>query len=175
MERHVADSPISHQVCLGLGSNLGDRDGTLRRAVAALAPEISVARLSSVYDTAPMLVTAQPRFHNIVALCDTTLDPHALLHYIKRIEMKLGRVPGIRYGPRAIDIDILLYGQIVLEAPDLTIPHPMLAERGFALVPLAEIAPGLRHPVLGVTLGELASAVAGQDVRAISPLFDMGH
>lgn len=174
MERLVGDESIAQRVFLGLGSNLGDRDANLRRAVEALAPEVAVVQLSAVYDTAPVLVTEQPRFHNIAALCATALTPHSLLGYVKRIEANLGRVQSIRYGPRLIDVDILLYGQIVLETEDLTIPHPRLAERGFVLAPLAEIAPGLRHPVLGATIQQLASAVAGQDVRAIGPLFDVG-
>lgn len=162
-------------VYLGLGSNLGDRDAHLRRALAALAPEVSIARLSSVYDTAPVLVTDQPRFHNIVCACQSGLAPLALLSYIKRVEEELGRAPGPRYGPRVIDIDILLYGQIVLDTPELTIPHARLAERAFALKPLAEIAPSLRHPALGATIAELAAAVSQQDVQAIGPLFTMAR
>lgn len=173
MERHADDESIAQHVYLGLGSNLGDRDANLRRAVEALAPEVVVVQLSAVYDTAPVLVTEQPRFHNIAALCATALTPHSLLGYVKRIEAELGRVQNIRYGPRVIDVDILLYGQIVLETEDLTIPHPRLAERAFVLAPLAEIAPGLRHPVLGATIQQLADAVASQDVRAIGPLFDV--
>jgi 2-amino-4-hydroxy-6-hydroxymethyldihydropteridine diphosphokinase len=175
MERRADSVTLARNVCLGLGSNLGDRNEHLRQAVKALLPKVIVVRLSAVYDTAPVLVTDQPRFHNIVAMCDTTLDPHALLAYVKRIEMDLGRVPGTRYGPRVIDVDILIYGQIVLETPDLTIPHPRLVERGFVLAPLAEIAPDLRHPVLGLTMRELASVVAQQDVRAIGPLFETGR
>lgn len=172
---HIADEgALSQHVCLGLGSNLGDRDANLRRAVEALAPDFTVARLSQLYDTAPVLVTEQPRFHNLVAGGETALDPRALLRYLKRIETEMGRAGGIRYGPRVIDIDILLYGQIVLETPELTIPHPRLAERGFVLAPLAEIAPDLRHPVLGVTIEALARAVAWQDVQAIGPLFAPG-
>lgn len=162
-------------VYLGLGSNLGDRDSHLRQALAALAPDVSVVLLSSVYDTAPVLVTEQPRFHNIVCACETTLAPLALLRYLKRIEARLGRTPGPRYGPRLIDIDILLYGQIVLDTPELTIPHARLAERAFVLIPLAEIAPALRHPALGATIAELAAAVSQQDVRAIGPLFTMAR
>lgn len=174
MEHAANDTALSQHVCLGLGSNLGDRDANLRRAVEALALDFTVARLSQVYDTAPVLVTEQPRFHNLVAVGETALDPRALLGYVKRIETKMGRAGGIRYGPRVIDIDILLYGQIVLETPELTIPHPRLAERGFVLAPLAEIAPHLRHPVLGVTVETLARAVAWQDVQAIGPLFAPG-
>ncbi|MGH2485629.1 MAG: 2-amino-4-hydroxy-6-hydroxymethyldihydropteridine diphosphokinase, partial [Ktedonobacterales bacterium] len=137
-----------HLVALGLGSNLGDRDANLRAALEALAPRVLVERVSSVYDTAPLLVTEQPRFHNIACLARTDLPPHELLHAAKGIEAGLGRLPGPRYGPRLIDLDILFYDQLVMSKDDLIIPHPRLAERRFALAPLAEIAPLLRHPVL---------------------------
>ena len=173
-EPRLDEADINQLVYLGLGSNLEDRDAHLRQALAALEPHITVVRLSSVYDTAPVLVADQPRFHNVVCGVETALDPMALLRLAKHIEVTLGRVPGPRYGPRVIDIDILLYGQIVLEVPELTIPHPRLAERAFVLVPLAEIAPSLRHPVLGITIAELAAAVCEQDVQAIGPLFSIG-
>jgi 2-amino-4-hydroxy-6-hydroxymethyldihydropteridine diphosphokinase len=160
-----------HTVYLGLGSNLGDRAAALRAAVDALAPEVAVARVSSAYDTAPQLVADQPRFLNAAVAGRTALDPVALLRHVKRVEAALGRVPGPRYGPRAVDIDLLLVDDLVLLTPELTLPHPRLPERAFALVPLAEIAPALRHPVLGATVAELAAVVAGTgDVRRVGPL-----
>ncbi len=160
-----------HTVYLGLGSNLGDREGLLRAALGALAPFVSVQRVSSLYDTAPQLMEDQPRFLNAAVSGTTSLDPLPLLHAVKAIETSLGRVPGPRYGPRPVDIDLLLVDDLVLATPELTIPHPRLAERAFALMPLAEIAPAARHPRLGLTIAELAAAVAGTgDVRRVGPL-----
>ncbi len=164
-------SRTTHQVYLGLGSNLGDRDAQLREALAAIAPDVVVKRVSSVYDTEPMLVEDQPRFHNLVCAGETRLDPIALLRLVKQVEQALGRTPGPRFGPRAIDIDVLLYDDLVLESDELIVPHPRLAERAFVLVPLAEIAPDLRHPVLGTAMSKLAQAVTPADVRALGPLF----
>lgn len=162
----------SQSVYLGLGSNLGDRDALLRSALRALAPYVDVTRVSAVYDTAPMHVSDQPRFHNIVVAGETRLDPPALLREAKRVEAALGRTPGPRYGPRPIDVDILLYGDTVLVTPELTIPHPRMAERGFVLVPLAELAPGLVHPTLGVTIAELVQRLGASDVRPLGLLFE---
>jgi 2-amino-4-hydroxy-6-hydroxymethyldihydropteridine diphosphokinase len=158
---------------LGLGSNLGDRLATLRAAVDALAPQVAVQHVSSVYDTAPQLVEDQPRFLNAAVSGTTNLEPLELLHVVKSIETALGRVPGPRFGPRALDIDLLLVDDLVLDTPELTLPHPRLVERAFALVPLAEIAPTLRHPVLGQTIAELAGAVrATGELQRIGPLAD---
>lgn len=164
---------VPHTVYLGLGSNLGDRDAALRAALRALAPAVHITHLSQVYDTAPLLVTDQPRFHNIVGRGETGLDAPALLHVAKRIEQELGRRPGPRYGPRPIDIDILLYDASTLITPELTIPHPRIAERGFVLAPLAELAPELLHPVLGITIAELLRRLGPTDVRPLGPLFEV--
>jgi len=163
---------LGHDAWLGLGANLGDRNVTLRQAVVALqalAPAVRVTAVSSIYDTAPELVTAQPRFHNAACAIETTLAPLALLHALKRIERELGRAPTVRYGPRAIDLDILLYDDLILSGDELTIPHPRLAERAFALVPLAEIAPHLVHPALGETISQLAARYTAADVRRVGP------
>jgi 2-amino-4-hydroxy-6-hydroxymethyldihydropteridine diphosphokinase len=159
-----------HRIYLGLGSNLGDRDAHLRFALGALAPAVHVERISSVYDTAPLLMTAQPRFHNIVCMGTTALAPLPLLRLVKDLERRAGRTLGPRYGPRPLDIDILLYDELVRATPELTLPHPEMAKRAFVLAPLAEIAPDLRHPTLGASMTELLTAVGEADVRRIGPL-----
>lgn len=157
-------------VILGLGSNLGDRDAFLRAALKALAPAYQIERISSVYETAPQLVTEQPFYHNLVCTGCTQLSPHDFLHFLKALEQRLGRTPTYRYGPREIDLDLLLYGDQIITTPDLTIPHPRMAERAFVLAPLAEIVPQLRHPLLQRTMRELAAAVADQDVQRLGSL-----
>jgi 2-amino-4-hydroxy-6-hydroxymethyldihydropteridine diphosphokinase len=158
-------------VHLALGSNLGDRAAHLRAAVEALAPAVTVTALSPVYETAPMYVTDQPPFYNMALAGTTALAPLVLLRFVKELEARLGRENGCRFGPRNIDIDILFHDALVVAAPDLEVPHPRLAERAFVLCPLADIAAGLRHPVLGRTVGELCAAVAGRDtVRRVGPL-----
>lgn len=159
-----------HVVYLGLGSNIGYPDTNLAAAIQALREVITVERVSSVYDTAPMHVTNQPRFHNLVCQATTDLTPPALLHAAKAIERHLGRADGPRYGPRLIDIDVLLYDSLVLQTDELTVPHPRLAERAFVLAPLAEIAPEMVHPVLGETMSLLLSHLTESDVRRVGPL-----
>lgn len=152
---------------LGLGSNLGSRRDNLAAAVAALAAaeQVAVVEHSAVYETEPWGYREQPAFLNCAVGLDTLLSPAELLALCKEIEQRLGRRPGRRFGPRVVDLDILLYGnQVVkLETPDLTIPHPRLHQRAFVLLPLAEIAGNVLHPALGRTIGELALAVAGRE------------
>ena len=163
-------TPTNHHVYLGLGSNISDRDAHLAAALEALAPILTIERVSSVYDTAPMLVTDQPRFHNLAIAATTRLSPQELLRGVKAIEHALGRTDGPRYGPRVIDIDLLFYDQLVLQTDELTLPHSRIAERAFVLAPLAEIAPTLTHPALGETVTEMLRRVAGSDVRRLGPL-----
>lgn len=150
---------------LGLGSNLGNRRHNLDRAIEALGDKgrVRVKRLSSLYETEPVGNPNQPLFLNAVCEVSTHFTPRQLLDYVKGVEKKLGRLPGPRNSPRVIDIDILLYEAEVLQSADLTVPHPRLTERAFVLVPLAEIAPDLRHPQAGKTVAELLAGVEGKE------------
>src|SRR5689334_8064880 len=131
----------THTIYLGLGSNQGDRRGNLAAALQHLREVINIQAISSVYETEPIGYLDQPRFLNMVCSGKTWLPAEELLTYVKAIEVTLGRQPTFRNGPRAIDIDILLYDDIQLEQENLVIPHPRMTERAFVLVPLAEIAP----------------------------------
>jgi 2-amino-4-hydroxy-6-hydroxymethyldihydropteridine diphosphokinase len=153
------------RVYLGIGTNLGDRLQNLQYALAALPESVRVVKASRIYETAPWGYLDQPNFLNQVVEVETSLTPLDLLGALKRIEQHLGRQQTFRYGPRQIDIDILLYGRQVIEAPGLQIPHPRFHERAFVLVPLAELAPGLRHPVLRRTVSDLLQEVDASGVK----------
>jgi 2-amino-4-hydroxy-6-hydroxymethyldihydropteridine diphosphokinase len=144
---------------VGLGANIGDREATLRRAVELLeqAPGILGVVVSSVRETDPVGYLDQPRFLNAAAAVDTTLGPPALLDALLGVERTLGRTrDGPRFGPRTIDLDLLLYGNLELDEPGLEIPHPRLHERRFALEPLAELDPALLVPGRGTVSALLA-------------------
>ncbi len=151
-------------VYLGLGSNMENRQDNLQKALGLLSERLRVGQVSSIYDTEPVGNVNQPRFLNLVCQVYTTLAPMGLLALAKGIELKLGRLPGKPNAPRLIDIDILFYGDQVVETPELVIPHPRLAERTFVLTPLAEIAPDLVHPVNGKTIRELQGITETQGV-----------
>ncbi len=140
-----------------MGSNLGDRVETIRKAkeMVSSIPGVSVAVSSSLYVTEPVGISDQPMFINAVLEIETDLSPEELFFELKDIEAKLGRTETIRLGPRVIDIDILLFGDRIVEEEDLTIPHPEMAKRGFVLVPLCEIAPEIKHPRLKKKIKEL--------------------
>jgi len=147
------------RVFIALGSNLGDRQENLDRALEAMAAIVDIAARSSVYETDPAYVLDQPPFLNMVIAGETALRAEPLLAELKRIEAVIGRVPTRRNGPRIIDLDILYYGDQVMDTGRLIVPHPRIAERLFVLEPLCEIAPDRRHPVLKMTSGELLAAL----------------
>jgi 2-amino-4-hydroxy-6-hydroxymethyldihydropteridine diphosphokinase len=137
---------------IGLGSNLGDREASLRRALAALAaePDVELVAVSAFRETDPVGYADQPRFLNAAAEIETTLSPRELLEQLLAIERSLGRTrAGPRFGPRTIDLDLLVHGDEVVDEPGLAVPHARLHERRFALEPLAELAPGLVVPGRG--------------------------
>ena len=150
------------RIFLGLGSNVGDRRENLRLALRWLEPQCHVLAVSSLYRSEAVVLEGQPPGPDYLnAACEvaTSLEPLDLLRFVKEIEHAIGRRPAPRWSPRPIDIDILLYGEAVVQSDDLVIPHPMLAERNFVMAPLAELAPEAVHPVLGKTIGELAEDV----------------
>jgi 2-amino-4-hydroxy-6-hydroxymethyldihydropteridine diphosphokinase len=160
-------------VYLSVGSNLGDREDHLRRAIEGLdCEQITVKQRSSVYETEPQELAQQPWFLNMVLECETRLFPLQLLSFLQRLEHDLGRVRAgaVRKGPRIIDIDILLFGQTVIGTSKLAVPHPRMFDRRFVLEPLIEIAPGLRHPVTKEPLTKYLGRVKEQKLRKIGSL-----
>lgn len=150
---------LLHQAYLLLGSNEGDRHLWLSKAREQITDMCgSITQQSSIYETGAWGITDQPDFLNQVILVETALHPLTLLHAIQQIEKALGRQRDVKWGPRTLDIDILFYDDIVLNAPALIIPHPYLQDRRFTLAPLAEIAPELMHPVLHQTVIQLLQA-----------------
>jgi len=156
---------MTHIIYLSLGSNLGDRLINLKNAISTLSPKVRVMAQSSVYETEPWGYSDQPAFLNTVVKGDTDLNPRELLAFLKTIEVSLGRRKTFRFGPRLIDLDILLFDDLVMDAPDLIIPHPRIAERAFVLVPLSEIAPDLSLPNSGTTIQQLRSSVDTNSVK----------
>lgn len=140
---------------LSLGSNVGDREDHLKQAIARLGRIGKVLSKSSFYETEPVEFTEQALFLNCVVALETSIPPGDLIGRVLQIEHSLGRERILKKGPRTIDIDVLLYGDTVLNSPDLTIPHPAMARRRFVLAPLAEIAPNACHPVLKKTARQL--------------------
>ncbi|HEY4817948.1 MAG TPA: 2-amino-4-hydroxy-6-hydroxymethyldihydropteridine diphosphokinase [Candidatus Acidoferrum sp.] len=154
---HVAEADsVKHIAYLSLGSNLGDRAKNLKDAIAALRDAgIRVTRISSMYETEPIDYLDQPWFVNIAVEAETELAPAAVLQTLREIETRLGSKKLIAKGPRLIDMDILLYGDEVIDMPELQVPHPRMHLRRFVLEPLAEIAPQVRHAISGLSVSEM--------------------
>jgi len=157
-----------HTIYLGLGSNLGDRAANLRAAVKALTPQVKVVAESALYETPAWGVEDQPGFLNMTIKAETDLTPTALRDHVKHIERDLGRKPSYHWGPRLIDIDILLYEDLIVDTPDLVIPHPQMHKRPFVLVPLETIAPDVVHPALGLSIRQLLAHVDTTGVSAVA-------
>lgn len=158
-------------VYLGLGSNLGDREAALREALRKLeSPGLRLLRVSSVYETEPIGFSNQGWFLNLCAEMETTLFPKQLLQRTQRLEREMGRKRTVKDGPRIIDIDILLYGNAVVDTDDLRIPHPRYRERRFVLAPLAELKPALRDPETGKSVTEMLGGVQTQKLRMVGIL-----
>jgi len=138
-----------HTIFLSFGSNLGKRKDQIEQGIVSLEEKgVTILERSKWYETEPEHVTDQPWFLNAVARADITLEPLDLLALCQRVEKQVGRVPAVRFGPRHLDIDILLYDDLCMESDDLTLPHPRMTARRFVLIPLLEIAPDLEDPQL---------------------------
>ena len=153
-------------IYIGIGSNLGSREENCGKAVKLLSERgIRVVRTSSMIETEPWGVKEQPRFINMAVEAETSLGPVELLAALKNIEDELGRVPDTRWGPRLIDLDILLYDDLVMKTPELEIPHPGMKDRVFVLKPLAEIAPDIVHPVFRKSMKKLLEEISEETDR----------
>jgi 2-amino-4-hydroxy-6-hydroxymethyldihydropteridine diphosphokinase len=160
---------------LGLGTNLGDRTANLRAAITALGAVGRVERVSRVYESEPYGYVDQPRFLNMAVRLRTALAPDGLLRAVKEIEVRIGRAPTHRMGPRVIDIDILFYDDIQLDAPGLHIPHPGVMDRAFVIAPLLDLDIGLRHPASGELLAERVISLNDSSLVPLGAAADVLH
>lgn len=159
---------MKHQVHLSLGTNLGQRRRNLERAIAGLQEVVLVTAVSPLYETVPWGVVDQPDFYNVCVAGFTDYAPQELLTFVKQLEIQLGRTPTSKWGPRLIDIDILLIDDLVMHVAGLTVPHPGIPERAFVLIPLADIAPDVVHPEFDLTIRELATAVSPTGIHRLA-------
>jgi 2-amino-4-hydroxy-6-hydroxymethyldihydropteridine diphosphokinase len=155
---------MSVDVIVALGGNTGERMENLEKALRLLAPHVGEMERSPIYESAPKYLVEQPMFLNMVVRGEVSLTAAELLRVMKGIERDLGRTAGVRNGPRPIDLDIIYYGDAVIETPSLTAPHPRLYERRFVLQPLADIDPDRRDPVSGARVTEMLAALPDTDV-----------
>lgn len=145
---------------IAFGSNRGNREENIDRALTLLKKRCTIIKKSSVHETTPVGYTDQRNFLNGVLMVETALSPEELLHFLQKIEKMLGRIRRIKNGPRTIDLDILFYNDVIIDTEDLTVPHPRIHKRLFVLEPLSEIAPGFVHPVLEKTIRELRNELS---------------
>jgi 2-amino-4-hydroxy-6-hydroxymethyldihydropteridine diphosphokinase len=159
-----------HTIFLSLGSNVGDREENLRTAIATLADvKVRVTHISSFYETEPVDLREQPWFLNCAVQAETLVEPLDLLRTLRDIELQMGSKKQVPKGPRLIDVDILLYGNETIETQELQVPHPRMLQRKFVLVPLAEIAPNLKHPSWSGNVRELLAGTVDQsEVRRLN-------
>ncbi len=161
---------MTHDAYLALGTNLGNRIHNFRAALSLLSPRFEWVAVSRVYETPPWGYADQPPFLNMVVHARTNLEPATLLDTLKQAEVQIGREHTFRWGPRLIDLDILFYDDLIIDTPPLVIPHPRLHERAFVLVPLADIAPDLVHPVLSKSIRDLLADVDTSGIALFSEL-----
>lgn len=154
-------------IFLGLGTNLGDRQQNLQRAVDGLAAGMSVTAVSQLYETPPWGVDEQPAFFNMCLAANTLQTPHQLLTFIKKLENELGRTKTFHWGPRLIDIDILFYNSDIIIEPELIVPHLQMANRAFVLAPLADLAPYFLHPQTGKSVKQMLNEVDKMGIRPL--------
>ncbi len=152
---------------LGIGGNIGDRKANIQKALELLKQhdKINILKVSSIYETEPVGYAEQDWFYNIAAEIDTTLDPYELLEHCNKVEKELKRERLIRWGPRTIDIDILLYEDVKLDESKLTIPHPRMAERAFVMIPLSEIAPDIK--IESRSISDIINNLKGEKIRRV--------